>query len=373
MAKHRSHGEGSISQRASGAWSVALESGGVRRSTTCKTKPEAMAKLREWRAQAQAGQLPDPKGRTVSDLLTLWQETMAPRWRPRTASDAKDACERYVAPVIGVIKLSRLEPAHIQRLLTGLADKPNACRKAYMALHGACRLGVMWGWLPYNVCERVVKPTYRSERRIVWSQDELQRFLSGVEGFWLGPLWTVAIASGARLGELTALTWDDVGWDHSTIAITKSLQKVRGAWVEGEPKTEAGRRVVALPPQAMGALRHQKAQQNEWRLRRGPQWPTDADHVFTSQWGGVLPARTVTGALKTSCERLGLPHLCMHDLRHMSASLLLAQGVPIPMVSQRLGHGSPGITMGTYAHMVGKNDDAAAQAIGAALSRVASK
>ena len=71
-----------------------------------------------------------------------------------------------------------------------------------------------------------------------------------------------------------------------------------------------------------------------------------------------------------ACKHLGLPHLSPHGLRHLHASLLLAEGLPLPEAARRLGHANPSITAAVYAHAISKDDTAAAQAIGRAIGRV---
>lgn len=72
-------------------------------------------------------------------------------------------------------------------------------------------------------------------------------------------------------------------------------------------------------------------------------------------------------ATQEQCDRLGLPKLTPHGLRHQHATLLLYQGLPVTAVSARLGHANPAITMGIYAHALKHQDEQAEQAIGRAL------
>jgi integrase len=219
---------------------------------------------------------------------------------------------------------------------------------------------VLWRWLPENPCDRVVRPKYYAERKEVWTAEQLRAFLGGTVDDRLHPFWMLAVTTGCRFGELTGARWTDVDYQPGTLTIRRNLQRIKGKWVFSEPKTRAGQRTIALPPEAVVTLRHQKALQAEWRLKIGDGWH-DNGLVFTSLTGQPLEPSAVTRGTQRACERLGLPYLTPHQLRHLHATLLLAEGVPIPAVSARLGHATPSITMSVYAHAVRRQDEEAAQ------------
>ena len=164
--------------------------------------------------------------------------------------------------------------------------------------------------------------------------------------------------TGCRVGEALALTWQDVDLGLGTIVISKSVQRVDKEWVVTSPKTRSGTRVISLPSEAVQVLRIQAERCVAQGIR---------DLVFPSGQGTPLHATTVAHAMRRECDRLGLCRLTPHGLRHLHASLLLAQGLPIPAVSQRLGHANAAITMSTYAHYLGRDDAPATEAIGRAL------
>ena len=365
----RSAGEGSISQRKDGRWQAALQVDGVRKTVYGRTRKEAAQKLAALQAQARrTGRLPDAGGRTVGDLLAAWIETSAPTLKARTVDTYRQTCRVYLAPLADV-RLDKLAPDRIQRLYAELQARglKRAPSRAHAVLHRACELGVLWGWLAYNPTERVIKPTYRAPRKDVWTFAELTMFLTGARHHGLYPIWLLGIVSGCRPGELRALTWSDVNLDAGTIAVRKSLQRVNGEWVLTTPKTRAGLRTIALPGEGVQALRLQRERQDLWRARATWQgWR--ADLVFTKPDGTPLHGGDVSQALRAECQRLGVPYPTPHGLRHLHASLLLAEGLAVPAVAARMGHASAGVTMAVYAHLVGDDTDAA-EAVARALGR----
>ena len=362
MDRHHSSGEGSISRRGDGRWQASLQVGRVRRTVYGRTRSEVAAKLADLKRQAAtSGALPDPGRRTVDDLLDTWLEAETPSWKPTTRESYVKVCDHDIRPALGTWRLNRLSPEAVHRLCARLQKegKARTALKVYRALAAACDLAVRWGWLASNPCARVDVPRYRPERKEVWSHAELRRFLEGTRGHPLHALWLTAICSGARLGELLALEWSDVDLESGTLRIAKTRAYVSGEAVTLSPKTASGLRVVTLPVEAVQALRKHRATWCEQRLALGARW-RGGERVF------IHAPTTIGRALRAECIRLRVPIITMHGLRHLHASLLLAEGAPLPVVSARLGHANTQVTASVYAHYVRGQDDGA-QVISKAL------
>jgi len=367
----RPNNTSTIVRRKDGRYQGFLQVDGTRRAVYGTSEREVARKLEALKAQVIVlGSLPNPGSRTVGDTLDAWLAAARSQLRPRTIDEYAILCNRYIRPAIGAVRLTRLDPYHLQRLYAdlqarGLARVPSA---VHVALHRAFRLAVLWRWLPENPCDRVVRPAYNARRKDVWTEAQLRTFLGGIGDHWLGPLWTFLVGSGCRVSEAVALTWDDI--DGESIRIGESIHRVGGEWVVGDPKTAAGVRSVTLPASALLALRRQRARQAEWRLSAGETWDSSG-LVFTTSQGTPLHRATVAHALSKVCKRLSLPPLSPHGFRHLHASFLIARGLPIPAVSARLGHSRVSVTLDVYSHVVGGEDRRAADVIGAAMSNVA--
>ena len=121
-----------------------------------------------------------------------------------------------------------------------------------------------------------------------------------------------------------------------------------------------------LPALAVEALRRQKGRQAAARLAAGTAWQDRAGLVFTDAVGRPLRPDAVSAAFRSTARRLALP-VRLHDLRHTAASLLLAAGVPLKVVSETLGHSSIAITADVYAHVTPDLRREAAEAMDRAL------
>jgi integrase len=184
----------------------------------------------------------------------------------------------------------------------------------------------------------------------------------------LHPIVALALGTGMRRGELCALTWGAVDLNKANVRVEHSLEETAAGLRIKEPKTKYGRRTIALPPNVVETLRAHRRQQIEHRMMLGMGLAAAADLVFQLADGSPYPPDKLSRDWGNVVRDRKLPRVMFHALRHSHASALIAAGIDIVMVSQRLGHGSPAITLGVYAHAVSKTDAAAAQAIERAIT-----
>ncbi|MEM3484054.1 MAG: site-specific integrase [Candidatus Methanomethyliaceae archaeon] len=362
-------GNGCLTKRRDGRWQAAIMAGGRRLTAYAKTKAEAQAKLKELKQKAASGAVgrksealpeetyafrgsaaagledtdPGVRERAVAALLDDW--LAAGNYKAGALIRYRSMIRTNIIPHIGDVELSKLTPVHVQKLYETLKEKPSVADKVHRILHRAFRRAVLWGVLAENPCDKAVKPRYRTNGKKIWGIDELKRFLQGARGHWLYPLWVLAIATGCRLGELLALRWGDVDLKVGTITISSTLSWVEGGPVFEAPKTPAANRTLALIPGALDILRSTRGKH---------EYETPDFLVFMGPKSGApIHPSVVSHALRRECRRLGLPEITPHGLRHLHASLLLSNGVPVPLVCRQLGHATPGVTMTIYAHVIG--------------------
>jgi integrase len=132
--------------------------------------------------------------------------------------------------------------------------------------------------------------------------------------------------------------------------------------VVSEPKTSRGRRSIALDPRIVAQLRAWRATQLEERLVWGPAY-RDSGLVFTREDGAPLHPEWLSDAFAWRIRTTGLPPIRFHDLRHTHASLGLAAGVPIKVMSERLGHSTSSFTADAYQHVTPALEEQAAATV----------
>jgi integrase len=199
---------------------------------------------------------------------------------------------------------------------------------------------------------------------------EARRLLAGLRGDRLAALYVLALTTGMRQGELLALRWTDLDLPARRLAVRGSLHRdPGGGWTITEPKTDRSRRQVVLAPMAVAALQRHRLRQNEERLNAGDLWE-DNNLVFANQVGRPLSSQNlVQRHFHPLLERLSLPRIRFHDLRHTAATLLLAEGVHPKIVSEMLGHTEIGITLDLYSHVTPAMHESASGALGRLLDQ----
>ena len=324
--------------------------------------------------QAAQGGFTDAGRATVRDYLPRWQEAAAPTLRPATRRRYADLIRLHILPVLGNVKLAKLSPADVQRLYAdrlaaGLS--PTSVRQVHSVLHRALDQAVRWGLLPRNVTEAVDPPKPAKPETTTWDARQVAAVLTAAAGDDLDPLWRLALLTGMRRGEVLGLRWRDLDLDRGSLAVRRTLS--RGAdsrLIEGAPKTASGRRQIALPASAIEALRRHRVRQLEARLAAGVAY-ADHDLVFANDTGGPLHPNSLALRFRRLIVRAGVPRIRFHDLRHTSASLMLANGEHPKVVQERLGHADIRMTMDLYSHVAADMQRHAADRLDAVLAAAA--
>ncbi|MGB6521158.1 MAG: site-specific integrase [Candidatus Cybelea sp.] len=176
-------------------------------------------------------------------------------------------------------------------------------------------------------------------------------------GTVFAPLVTVALACGARRGELLGAKWDDVDFGRGTLAIRRALEQTKAGIAEKTPKSGKSR-IVHLPQTALETLRRHRVSQG--RIGPGYVFPGDAT-------GNPWSPQKVSDGFRALAKKAEISGACFHTLRHTCASMLLGQEVHPKVVQEMLGHSTIAITMDLYSHVTPSIQADAATKLDAAL------
>ena len=358
----RGNGEGSVYKQRNGLWaaSVTLE-GGQRKYLYGKTRKEVQEKLAATVQQQKQGMLVATPQQTVGQFLTDWLEnTFKQSVRPRTYERYEEVIRLHLVPVLGKHQLQKLSAQHVQafyarKLKEGLS--PSTVIYYHSVLHNALATAVKWGLVARNVCDLVTPPRKARFEIQPFTAEQVQRFLAASRGHKWEALFTLALATGMRQGELLGLKWQDINFATGTLQVRRVLTRIprEGPGVrvfrEEEPKTEKSRRSITIASMALEALRQHRVRQLETKLRAGPLWQ-DHDYVFCTLTGTYLRPNHVVDEFKKLLKKAGLPGIRFHDLRHSAATLLLSLGVHAKVVQEMLGHTQISMTMDIYSHVL---------------------
>jgi integrase len=368
MGTRRGNGEGTIYQRPDGTWRGQATIAGRRVGVSGKTRREVQTGVRQLLGDADRGVLPPPERRTLGQHLEQWLEHgVRHTRRPRTWQTYRERARLYVLPSLGRVRLTQLEPAHLQRLYGELLARglaPQTVHHAHSLIRAALGQAVAWGLIPRNVATLVKAPRVeRAEIPVLDAAQARQLRVAAGATRW-GPLIAVALATGMRQGELLGLQWGDVDLDAGLIRVRRQLGRDKTL---AEVKTAKGRRSIDVPASTVTILREHRRRQNEARLYLGPEYE-HRDLVFCTHTGRPLGYRNVTREYKKLLRRADLPAVPFHALRHTNATLLLLQGEHPKVVQERLGHSTVAMTMDIYSHLIPSMGKAAADKLEALLA-----
>ena len=324
------------------------------------TEKEAKVERAKALVSLSKDQYVEPSRMTLEEFLLLWFQSNPPA-KALTRESYQKMIRNYLNPHLGKIPVTRLKPTDIQRMNlelktkggksgTGLSDR--TVKYANAILSSALKYGVeVEGILSSNVATRVRLKKGESQRFDLFTKEEMSRFLEGVADHRLYALYYLAHSSGARLGELLALRWSDLVWEEMSLSISKNRVQVTGEVIEqNSTKGGDGRRVIYLDPKTVEILRAHRRQQVEEKLLAGSEW-NEGGFIFTNQFGKPIGNGTPSHLFQSIRKGLGLPPQRFHDLRHFHATTQLEAGVPLHVVSARLGHRDAMVTATIYAHV----------------------
>lgn len=382
-----------------------------------KLRADALRARDDARDRVHKGTLAIPSKVTLKEYLELWLEGMDRQVRATTLRSYTMHVREHIAPVLGFHRLQAITPGMINAFYAKLLkdgrvqkarvpaaesdDKaattdpkpkpkpkkakaqtnpglsPNSVRRIAATLHRALRDAVDEGALTRNPASlaKLPKASAGVHRDLqVWTAEELANFLDASaanEKDWAFPIFHLAAYTGMRRGELCGLRWSDVDLDAGSLSVQHTRVVVGTDTTEGPPKTAQGRRTVDLDKRTVQVLKAHRKAQDEERFALGR--TTERDYVFDQYGGQPLHPDYVTRLFNSAVKRYGLKRIRFHDLRHTHATLMLGAGMPLKVVSERLGHSTAAFTMTVYQHVLpGQQVQAAEQfaaLVGAAGSR----
>jgi integrase len=307
-------------------------------------------------------------------LLDEWLPARIATLKPSTAASYRQMIESYVVPGVGAMGLAEIDGATLNALYAkllaggrrgscgaaGAPLAPKTVRNVHGLLHRAFRDAVRWRRLAVNPADSADQPRKNTPEMKVWTAAELRRFVEHGSGDRLGAVWGLFALTGMRRGEVAGLRWGDVDLKAKRLTVRQTMTLAGAVPELGTPKTAAGVRVISLDDETVAALKRWKSTQTQERLVMGEGWRGGHDLLVTEPDGTAVYPQTITRRFQVLCRSAGVPVIRLHDVRHSYATAALASGVPVKVLSKRLGHADIAVTLRVYAHVLPGDDEAAA-------------
>ncbi|MGA7192309.1 MAG: tyrosine-type recombinase/integrase [Anaerolineales bacterium] len=370
--KKRGQNEGSIYKRKDGRWVAQVTIQGQHISKYFKSQVECREWLRITQAQVENGLSLSGAQTSVAAYLNEWLAIAETSVRAKTIDQYKQIVRQHILPALGRIKMQDLQPRHIQSLYSKKLDSgtsPRTVQLIHSVLRRAFNQALRSGMIGRNPVLAVIRPKVKRKEMKTLTDGQVRILLSYVDGDRLEVLYWLAVTTGLREGELLGLKWSDLDWINRRLRIQRQLQRLHGELQFNEPKSAAGRRVIALGISTIEKLRKHQDFQMEERKLAGNAW-TESDMIFPSTIGTPLDPSNLYHSFKRLLKEASLPDMRFHDLRHTAASLMLQQGVNPKVVQERLGHSDITLTLNTYSHVLPVMQDEAAEKLDELLTPI---
>ena len=332
----------------------------IQRSISGKTQKEVAQKLRQITSKIDGGTYQEPSKMNVGQWLDIWTEDYLKNIKRSSAFLYKENIRLYIKPALGATKLDALNTPMIQhlynQLLDGQAGKSGLSAKTIKNIHGvfhkALQQAVSIGYLRFNPSDACTLPRVMRAEIKPLEGEYITAFLNAIKGQRHQVLYTVALFTGMREGEILGLMWGCVDFQANTILVDKQLRRSQekgGSYYFSPPKNNKSR-IITVAPSVINLLRMHKIEQAQQKLAVGPGWG-DSNLVFTNEIGERLSYRTVYDCFKRIVAKIGRPETRFHDLRHTYALMALESGDDIKTVQENLGHHAASFTLDVYGHV----------------------
>jgi integrase len=278
--------------------------------------------------------------------------------KPTTRADYQRILDKYILPGLGEKRLSHLRRLVFDQYYLSLVEQGMGKTYVYYVhrvLHKALGDAVDDRLINYNPTVKAKLPRLerRRRRRSPLTMEETNRLVQTAMQTPLGPLIYVAVKTGMREGELFALQWEDIDWQQRQVHVRRNVQRIRengkAVVVFTTPKSEAGNRIINVGPATLKVLQQQLETVALLRALSKESWQ-EHNLVFPSTVGTPRNPSNLRKHYNQLLAAAGVPKITFHDLRHMAASIMLNNGVPVLVASHILGHAQPSTTMNMYGH-----------------------
>ena len=315
---------------------------------------------------------------TLEEYSKIYLEAKIKTLSPSTFEFYERAIKNKILPALGFHKVNQIKPPHIQAFINQLSGitkqkrdgtnsieplKPASIRRYLTVVQSIFKLAVKQNIIQSSPAKaelleipRVVAPKIE-----IFTKQEAAEMLSylELEDLQFQVFIQLAIMTGARRGELTALKFSDFDYVNNKVTIERAAVKLKGQPTQIKPPKDYEVRTLAVNPYCIDLVKLLRVQKDKQAEAVGNQW-NEHDWLFTQDNGEIMNPQTPTKQFSKFLARL--KHRKLHSLRHTSATLLLYGGVNIKQVQERLGHGDI-TTTNKYLHYISEADEQAANVL----------
>ncbi|RKQ32311.1 site-specific integrase [Oceanobacillus halophilus] len=327
-----------------------------------KTKREAQEAATKLEQEITNGLLINNNNLTFEEVYKQWFENHSKTIKPSTKKTIESKFKKYLLPKFGSLKIKEITRLYCQKVINEIAENIASVNDYKIQANQVFKYAVKMDLISKNPMEYVTIPKRKEEliadtkyveERNYWKKDEIKKFLKIANSDLPQRdqlLFHLLIYTGARKGEVLALTWDDIDFNAKTIRFGKTLFFNNGKHYLQQPKTAHSKRLISLDTKSLSLLKKWRTRLIEANLASSSILEKN-NLVFTRDNGLPLRLAYPNDKLKSVIKKYNLHEITIHGLRHTHASLLFEAGATIKEVQERLGHSDIQMTMNIYTHV----------------------
>lgn len=320
------------------------------------TQKEADKALVALLSSVHKGEYVSENNMTIAAFLEIWLKEYALQKYKATVYDVEESIiNSRIIPGIGRQKLQQIKPLTVNKFYNGLLEKysPDYVRHIHAILRKAFRQAVKWEMIVSNPLDKVEAPKLRRKEMKTWSMEQCLHFLDTAEGHVHQIVYSLAIHTGMRKGEVLGLRWGDIDWEGKSLMIQQTVNWTpsKGIIIQ-DTKTSSSARRIPIGDMLITDLKHRQQIIELDKQNIGVDNYKDHDLVCCYANGEPIKPRRVTETFAFLTGKSELPKIRFHDLRHSHASMLLNNGINAKIGAERLGHSSVQIYLDRYSHLL---------------------
>ncbi|EMF0128478.1 tyrosine-type recombinase/integrase [Enterococcus hirae] len=346
---------------------------GKKRYTTkrgFKTQKEAKIALSRLELERQKAGMPISTNTTFKKAAELWLENYKKTVKESSYSRTKIIFDKHIYPKFGNIKLSKINTAYCQKIVNDWSEKGTSKQYPLFVnyMNKVFKYAINIGLTSDNPTLNLIipKPQIKTEKKLkLYTKEQLELFLSEVSKeqnpYFKNrdyTLFRLLAFSGCRIGEILALTWDNINFKTHEMTIKKTVARSDKYYISETPKTKKSNRIIYLDEKTIKQLKFWKLEQRKYLFQLGF---TKANYLFTNDENSFTINQAVAERYNVYRERAGLPYIGLHGFRHTHASMLYEAGADHREVQERMGHANIKTTMDTYTHITNSKKEETTQ------------
>ncbi|MDM5223005.1 site-specific integrase [Peribacillus sp. NJ11] len=322
-----------------------------------ESKQDANNEMIRLKAEILENEFLDLTHMTYGKYMEEWLQERKSRLQASTFEIHSIFYRNVIKPRLGLLKLQQIAPIQIQKFVTDLVNNTSYSEHTvhliFRIVSASLKKAKILKLIKDNPTTGITLPKIKRTELNVWSLEHVNFFIRKAKNIkrltrcHIGFL--LSIFTGMRQGEILGLRWKDIDFEAQIIFVRQTL--TQNAEIKAGAKNEASVRSIYIPSKLVDELRIQRKLIIEEKLLLGSSYH-DFDLVICTKSGKPMIPRNFRKEFYNLTEKIGLPKIRFHDLRHTHATILIQQNVNVKLISERLGHADIETTLNTYSHVL---------------------